>query len=72
MFPEPILPTKSSFSFPRVRGDVPEDLDRLEGKNMFSPRTRGCSLVFSMSVPTRLVFPAYAGMFPFQIFLRIS
>ena len=51
------------WSFPRIRGDVPEDPYTSSGYWGFSPHTRGCSPVPSWSYGTKKVFPAYAGMF---------
>ena len=50
--------------FPRVRGDVPNDVSISFHFIGFSPRARGCSagLRFCKSICT--VFPACAGMFP--------
>ena len=52
--------------FPRARGDVPglEQLDH--ARNLFSPRTRGCSLWCRSPFCSELVFPAHAGMFLLQ------
>ena len=49
--------------FPRARGDVPIWLAFLKGNIVFSPRTRGCSLVSIFDPSGDPVFPAHAGMF---------
>ena len=54
-------------SFPRIRGDVPQNLSLRSDDFWFSPHTRGCSV---FPYPMRLtygVFPAYAGMFRFSM-----
>ena len=60
-----VLRNRSSWlrSFPRVRGDVPETTPSPRDKNMFSPRTRGCSPGRRGGYQGGYVFPAYAGMF---------
>ena len=50
-------------SFPRIRGDVPFTLRRLQLFSGFSPHTRGCSECFPLPQFPLHVFPAYAGMF---------
>ena len=49
--------------FPRVRGDVPLRRHSRPRGTRFSPRTRGCSLLFEHVETAHEVFPAYAGMF---------
>ena len=49
--------------FPRARGDVPRDLVSRALKVAFSPRTRGCSVLWSEKLEKVCVFPAHAGMF---------
>ena len=49
--------------FPRIRGDVPAELDDLQAHGLFSPHTRGCSQHIDCFEDSDLVFPAYAGMF---------
>ena len=51
------------FSFPRVRGDVPDVTRNLRMMGEFSPRARGCSCKCSVWGSIRCVFPACAGMF---------
>ena len=51
-------------SFPRVRGDVPENLMKLSELTRFSPRARGCSHCGPKPLECTGVFPACAGMFP--------
>ena len=49
--------------FPRIRGDVPAELDKQDVMDEFSPHTRGCSS-YQRDVTVGFgVFPAYAGMF---------
>ena len=49
--------------FPRVRGDVPNELFNIIDDTEFSPRARGCSyMAYDHSYRDR-VFPACAGMF---------
>ena len=69
----------SNSSFPRIRGDVPPDLEDMENHPKFSPHTRGCSPKRTGYLTHFSVFPAYAGMFlpqylftcPYQCFPRI-
>ena len=49
--------------FPRVRGDVPENLMKLSELTRFSPRARGCSHCGPKPLECTGVFPACAGMF---------
>ena len=49
--------------FPRIRGDVPFAEGGITGRDLFSPRMRGCSRIFHNPSPHYPVFPAYAGMF---------
>ena len=51
-------------SFPRARGDVPSKKVYLTVEQVFSPRTRGCSLCLRSYGAPAAVFPAHAGMFP--------
>ena len=48
---------------PRTRG-CSTTCARIQICLKFSPRTRGCSLNLSETERLRIVFPAYAGMFP--------
>ena len=50
-------------SFPRVRGDVPTPAATTRTCGQFSPRARGCSESIHISLGSRRVFPACAGMF---------
>ena len=52
-----------SLGFPRVRGDVPLGLRRVQKTPKFSPRARGCSPGRYPNHRGFFVFPAYAGMF---------
>ena len=49
--------------FPRVCGDVPQQMARPFTRTQFSPRMRGCSSGRSLAHQQVRVFPAYAGMF---------
>ena len=49
--------------FPRIRGDVPQRVPEALWFQVFSPHTRGCSVLVHQAVQVRFVFPAYAGMF---------
>ena len=49
--------------FPRVCGDVPFRKHSLCLHGLFSPRMRGCSAHSILVDTSRVVFPAYAGMF---------
>ena len=49
--------------FPRIRGDVPIAAEKVESEPVFSPHTRGCSLITLVNWLAITVFPAYAGMF---------
>ena len=72
MFRHGLRRTSRCTSFPRVRGDVPEiDLPNRRW-NLFSPRARGCSLIFDPSSAYNNVFPACAGMFPTQNIIVIA
>ena len=55
-----------STSFPRIRGDVPAAANVLGYRCVFSPHTRGCSVIPSIFPGRPSVFPAYAGMFRIQ------
>ena len=50
-------------SFPRARGDVPASRVCQISMGSFSPRTRGCSVLFRHPESSLPVFPAHAGMF---------
>ena len=50
-------------SFPRVRGDVPLQINAVPVGETFSPRARGCSVLASAQLFRKGVFPACAGMF---------
>ena len=63
MFRKPRKWSFTSTSFPRIRGDVPEDPYAESGYWGFSPHTRGCSDVCGYGEVRIEVFPAYAGMF---------
>ena len=63
MFPPPGGTSRTSASFPRASGDVPDLAERLENHREFSPRERGCSLNGARFFPGWVVFPARAGMF---------
>ena len=52
--------------FPRIRGDVPPRSSHRGQAWMFSPNTRGCSVLDFVQAVNSNVFPAYAGMFPTQ------
>ena len=52
--------------FPRIRGDVPMIVKVGRKMKEFSPHTRGCSGRNDAGPPRASVFPAYAGMFPFD------
>ena len=49
--------------FPRIRGDVPTLIVSRRCCFLFSPHTRGCSVLGGFTSSDRSVFPAYAGMF---------
>ena len=51
--------------FPRIRGDVPQQLTVVFGRHLFSPHTRGCSDPARGVQAGNAVFPAYAGIFRF-------
>ena len=63
MFRSSIGFTRLIVRFPRVRGDVPQQIISWAKKQGFSPRARGCSPLRMASYHLRLVFPACAGMF---------
>ena len=50
-------------SFPRIRGDVPQQSNKRLTRLWFSPHTRGCSSTQALNLESHTVFPAYAGMF---------
>ena len=54
-----------SGGFPRIRGDVPRRAQAEYVKALFSPHTRGCSVMAAFRGGDDGVFPAYAGMFRF-------
>ena len=54
-------------SFPRARGDAPSKCKRAGPPSPFSPRARGCTLVYRVITSTGGVFPARAGMHPIPI-----
>ena len=54
---------RRGISFPRARGDVPSSNSSSPNPAMFSPRTRGCSLLVMQDMNGLRVFPAHAGMF---------
>ena len=64
MFPGTPSGLRRFTSFPRTRGDVPDDVRVAVIGKMFSPHTRGCSEGRRSSLCPRVVFPAHAGMFP--------
>ena len=49
--------------FPRIRGDVPLIAATAPSVRLFSPHTRGCSVISFGKDKADEVFPAYAGMF---------
>ena len=63
MFRMKLLPHRKAQGFPRIRGDVPAEIDALTEAARFSPHTRGCSAMASAAQAVDDVFPAYAGMF---------
>ena len=63
MFLHDVEHGKGPIGFPRVRGDVPTPLIPRMRSTPFSPRARGCSLIFPNADAITVVFPACAGMF---------
>ena len=63
MFPMVWVMDHAPVSFPRVRGDVPDDGVAGGGFPTFSPRARGCSGNSLRKSIILVVFPACAGMF---------
>ena len=63
MFRRPHFSLFTFISFPRIRGDVPNQSFVPTNHTWFSPHTRGCSVGDSVAVKSTIVFPAYAGMF---------
>ena len=57
----------SDDGFPRIRGDVPRFIWKATPHKRFSPHTRGCSHQTILNSHSDKVFPAYAGMFHFQV-----
>ena len=55
-----------SVRFPRIRGDVPAELNPSVNTEEFSPHTRGCSGRIARISIQPIVFPAYAGMFRYR------
>ena len=51
-------------SFPRMRGDVPNQVTPSFLSSSFSPHARGCSVPHGEYPNPVMVFPACAGMFP--------
>ncbi len=58
--------------FPRIRGDVPNISGEFSIGHGFSPHTRGCSLNPRPRQSEMMVFPAYAGMFPWESSLNAT
>ena len=54
---------RAVMGFPRIRGDVPHELEIRGVKYKFSPHTRGCCAILFGGIYVEEVFPAYAGMF---------
>ena len=63
MFRSSSTPPPKASSFPRVRGDVPSPSSACCRCELFSPRARGCSLIWAYRMDCFEVFPACAGMF---------
>ena len=55
---------RSRHSFPRTRGDVPEQPIETTSIPSFPPHTRGCTADRSHRSLLVAVFPAHAGMYP--------
>ena len=63
MFRRPHFSLFTFISFPRIRGDVPNQSFVPTNHTWFSPHTRGCSALNILAPMFGPVFPAYAGMF---------
>ena len=59
----PVYSRAHAARFPRARGDVPTSSSLRVMIVMFSPRTRGCSIIGRNRCGLVVVFPAHAGMF---------
>ena len=64
VFPISAPRSSSTTGLPRIRGGVSGSLVTVMGRNMSSPHTRGCFFRVAMKMIIKLVFPAYAGVFP--------
>ena len=60
----------SRHGFPRARGDAPQPKAGSAATVRFSPRARGCTLLFGRHLWAVHVFPARAGMHPLYVSLR--
>ncbi len=56
--------TNFTLGVPRIRGGVPMHLGFTHGDKECSPHTRGCSFRAYSFAMAKIVFPAYAGVFP--------
>ena len=63
MFRDEACPNPGVRGFPRVCGDVPSSVTSPQTGSTFSPRMRGCSGLWLITLQLQPVFPAYAGMF---------
>ena len=63
MFRKVLFLDESKIGFPRARGDVPIKATGATLRDLFSPRTRGCSAKIEVRKNDVRVFPAHAGMF---------
>ena len=63
MFPQDMVDLHGMVGFPRVCGDVSDNIDINELIDWLSPRMRGCFSSRIFESPDRRAFPAYAGMF---------
>ena len=72
VFPSMKSDQASFLGLPRIRGGVSRPGMLVSGKHMSSPHTRGCFLTYGLNEKKRLVFPAYAGVFPAHRILHNS
>ena len=71
MFPACVCVVDVCECFPRVRGDVPDELVAAVFFRGFSPRARGCSFTEALGPGMNAVFPACAGMFLIGVVILI-
>ena len=64
MVPTLSITSVARFDFPRIRGDGPQRERVLSIASVFSPYSRGWSLIICLYVQVHDIFPVFAGMVP--------